>query len=132
MVKIVDFGLASCCDVEQYLYYRCGTPGFVAPEIICSRRDDNRKFTSKCDVFSTGVIFFFMLTGKLPFEGNKVEEVLKSNQHALINFDIKELKLHPKNTISLLKLMLEIDPQLRPSASECLSHPFFRNQISSE
>jgi calcium-dependent protein kinase len=31
---IVDFGLASHADIDKYLFYRCGTPGYVAPEII--------------------------------------------------------------------------------------------------
>lgn len=30
---IADFGLSACVDAEDYLYYRCGTPGYVAPEI---------------------------------------------------------------------------------------------------
>lgn len=33
-IKIIDFGLSSFVNVENYLYRRCGTPGFVAPEII--------------------------------------------------------------------------------------------------
>ena len=33
-VKIIDFGLAAIIDQKEYLYKRCGTPGFVAPEII--------------------------------------------------------------------------------------------------
>ena len=33
-VKIIDFGLGTFIDEEEYLYKRCGTPGFVAPEII--------------------------------------------------------------------------------------------------
>lgn len=31
---IVDFGLATPCDLPTYLFFRCGTPGYVAPEII--------------------------------------------------------------------------------------------------
>jgi hypothetical protein len=31
---IVDFGLATPADIEKYLFFRCGTPGYVAPEII--------------------------------------------------------------------------------------------------
>lgn len=31
---IIDFGLSTPCDLTKYLYYRCGTPGFVAPEVI--------------------------------------------------------------------------------------------------
>lgn len=33
-VKIIDFGLATVIKQKEYLYKRCGTPGFVAPEII--------------------------------------------------------------------------------------------------
>jgi serine/threonine protein kinase len=33
-VKIIDFGLGTFVDVKEYLFKRCGTPGFVAPEVI--------------------------------------------------------------------------------------------------
>ena len=33
-IKIVDFGLASFTNVDEYLYSRCGTPGYVAPEVF--------------------------------------------------------------------------------------------------
>jgi serine/threonine protein kinase len=68
-VKLVDFGLASRCDVDNYLFRRCGTPGFIAPEVINSKKDDTTMFSTKCDIFSAGVIFYFMLTGKIPYEG---------------------------------------------------------------
>lgn len=58
-VKIIDFGLSTFLKVDKYLYPRCGTPGFVAPEII-SYIDENKKYNEKCDVFSLGVIFFTM------------------------------------------------------------------------
>lgn len=87
-VKLVDFGLASRCDIDQYIFNRCGTPGFIAPEIINLKRGCNKKQTTKCDIFSTGIIFFWMLTGKSPFEGKNVEKVLKNNQRAIIDFSM--------------------------------------------
>jgi len=36
-VKIIDFGLATFIDVDKYLFGRCGTPGYVAPEIILQK-----------------------------------------------------------------------------------------------
>lgn len=57
-VKIIDFGLATKVDVDSYIYRRCGTPGFVAPEIITLK--EGKFYDEKCDIFSIGVIFFIL------------------------------------------------------------------------
>lgn len=69
MLKIVDFGLSSFCDVDNYLFKRCGTPGYVAPEIINSNSKDDTKFCPKVDIFSAGIIFYILFIGKSPFKG---------------------------------------------------------------
>ena len=61
-VAICDFGLATYADEEKYLFVRCGTPGFVAPEII-NIRDMSTKSQPISDVFSAGVIFHHLLFG---------------------------------------------------------------------
>ena len=68
-LKLVDFGLATFSDIPEYLFKRCGTPGYVAPEIINAPSNENIHYSTKCDVFSAGVIFFILLTGKSPFPG---------------------------------------------------------------
>lgn len=57
---IVDFGLATNVDLPKYLFYRCGTPGYVAPEIVAL--SDNVHIEPECDIFSAGVIFHILLT----------------------------------------------------------------------
>lgn len=57
-VKLVDFGLATDANEVPYLYHRCGTPGYVAPEILNSK--EGNKYEVICDVFSLGVIFFIL------------------------------------------------------------------------
>jgi len=69
VLKVVDFGLSSYCNVDEYLFKRCGTPGYVAPEIINSGSNENTKFTPKVDVFSSGIIFYILFMGKSPFKG---------------------------------------------------------------
>jgi serine/threonine protein kinase len=59
-VKLADFGLATFASCENYLFKRCGTPGFVAPEIISADAKADVKFTPKCDVFGCGVIFYIL------------------------------------------------------------------------
>jgi len=57
-VKVIDFGLSAFLNDKPYLYKRCGTPGFVAPEIIVSGNDMNYDY--KCDIFSAGVILYLL------------------------------------------------------------------------
>lgn len=54
---IIDFGLSTKMEKQDIIHKRCGTPGFLAPEIVNSTHS---KITSKSDIFSLGVTFFFM------------------------------------------------------------------------
>lgn len=62
-VAIADFGLASFCNIEEnsILFKRCGTPGYIAPEILKYVDDGSHKlYNHKCDIFSLGVIFYYL------------------------------------------------------------------------
>jgi serine/threonine protein kinase len=58
-LKIVDFGLASYADEIPYVFPKCGTPGFVAPE-IANLVDKTTGYSAVCDVFSIGIIFHIL------------------------------------------------------------------------
>lgn len=131
ILKLVDFGLATYADVDEYLFKRCGTPGFVAPEVINAKKGVNVHYSPKCDVFSVGIIFFFMLTGTIPYDGEDFEEVLENNKKAVINFKVKELKNVTPIAMDLLRKMLELEPDSRPTAAECLKHEYFVSEAQS-
>jgi len=58
---IVDLGLAEYLSSPKYLYTRCGTPGYVAPEVLKIKSSDPvQTYTCACDVFSLGVIFHIL------------------------------------------------------------------------
>jgi len=60
-IKIIDFGLATYVNEKKLLYERCGTPGYIAPEVFrFSGSDPSTRYTVACDVFSAGCILFFM------------------------------------------------------------------------
>jgi len=124
-IKIVDFGLATYADCEDYLFKRCGTPGFVAPEIISANAKDNVKFTPKCDIFSAGVIFYILLTGTTPFKGKDFKDILKANRDCNIDYESKALAGKDPRVITLLKKMLVVDPNKRCSAKEALAEELF-------
>ena len=57
---LVDFGLATFEDEEKYLFSRCGTPGYVAPEIANNKNPDAH-YGCVCDLFSVGVVLHILL-----------------------------------------------------------------------
>lgn len=127
-LQIVDFGLATPCEIEEYIYKKCGTPGFVAPEILKANAEENTRLTPKCDVFSAGVIFYTLITGVSPFQSNNVNEIIHKNQNPDIDFKHTNLR---KNRVlrHLIKKLLEADPEKRLFASQALKHPFFQTSV---
>ena len=62
--KLIDFGLGKMMMEKQKSYSVVGSPLYVAPEVL------NKNYTKKCDVWSLGVIIFFLVGGYPPFLGN--------------------------------------------------------------
>ena len=130
-LKLVDFGLATVHDIEEYLYKRCGTPGFVAPEVINAPNNTNIHYKPVCDVFSAGVIFYILLTEKSPFDGKSFREILQKNKKCNINFNHPALDSN-SCMVDLLKKMLNKDPEQRISAKDALAHEFMQKYESIE
>lgn len=80
--KIADFGLAS--EIDADLSLRCGSPGYVAPEIL--RR---KNYGVKVDLFSLGIIAYIILSGRAPFYGKTPHEILARNRDCRLNFQHK-------------------------------------------
>lgn len=68
-------GLGTKYDLKEYLFVRCGTPGFVAPEVV-NIKDMKTTYGPVCDIFSLGLIFHLLLVRKPPFAGKTYNDVL--------------------------------------------------------
>ena len=112
---IGDFGLASKTNLPKYLLERCGTPGYVAPEIANFKTGE--RLSSKCDIFSLGVIFHILLCRAPLFTGSNCDEVYSKNKK--MEFDLDALKYDSidSQAMELLKKMLHEDSQERISAA---------------
>lgn len=73
-LKIIDFGFVEKID-EEFSIKRCGTAGYLAPEIF-----GKDKYDSKVDIFSVGIILTIILTGKHPMKKATVKETLEYNK----------------------------------------------------
>lgn len=123
-LKIVDFGLSTRYDIPEYLFKRCGTPGYVAPEVINAPSNVNIHYSPKCDVFSVGVIFYIMITQKSPFDGKSFKEILQKNKNCQIDYNHPKL-MNDQNARDLIMRMLDKNPDARISAKDALRHKFF-------
>lgn len=97
---IVDFGLATHCEDPSYLFFRCGTPGYVAPEIIALTQSEH--IEPECDVFSVGAIFHVLLTRKSLFEGVKYEDVYRKNKEMNIDLTLPQYSKISPAALNLL------------------------------
>ncbi|CAK56516.1 unnamed protein product (macronuclear) [Paramecium tetraurelia] len=127
---ITSFGLADTVrithdsdsdeDVPKYLFQRCGTPGFVAPEIL-----KNQEYNCKVDVYSVGIILYYSLTGKKPFDSQNYREIIEKNEEGIV--DLSPLKL-TKEGIHFIESILQPDPKERITSQMALNHIWFRNE----
>lgn len=97
--KIIDYGLAVYAEEEDYITYNCGTPGYLSPQVVNNNRD---KMSTKSDVFSAGVVFYVLLTGKYLFNAKDPKQMLIKNMQ--MQFDLSSVKsmLIDKSAIDLL------------------------------
>jgi serine/threonine protein kinase len=77
-IILADFGLAARCEGEE-LTHKCGSPGYLAPEIF------GKQYGKKADVFSAGVVLYTLLSGRMPF-GCNPKEILPRNRKCVINY----------------------------------------------
>ncbi|KJP87667.1 CAMK/CDPK protein kinase [Plasmodium fragile] len=119
-LKIIDFGLAELINhTEGVSKTAAGTVLYMAPEVF------KKKFTIKCDIWSAGVIMFFLFSKNLPFCGNTYDEIKLSIFKD--EPDYKSLKGRlSQPALHILKLMLEKDHTRRPMAAVLLHHPWFQ------
>lgn len=78
LIKITDFGLSKFVDGAALMKTFCGTPNYLAPEVLHSKGDG--KYTNKVDNWSLGVILYIMLVGFPPFSDDNLEHQIKNGK----------------------------------------------------
>ncbi|OWK14574.1 hypothetical protein Celaphus_00000549, partial [Cervus elaphus hippelaphus] len=118
-LKLGDFGLATV--VEGPLYTVCGTPTYVAPEIIAETG-----YGLKVDVWAAGVITYILLCGFPPFrsENNLQEDLFDQILAGKLEFPAPYWDNITDSAKELISQMLQVNVEARCTAGQILSHPW--------
>ncbi|XP_052607527.1 sperm motility kinase Y-like [Peromyscus californicus insignis] len=120
-VKIIDFGLGTQVKPGQRLSRHCGAYSFGAPELFLGRLYDG----PKVDIWTLGVVLYFMVVGKVPFGAVNIPELRRqvvSGKYTVPLGLSEELQ-------DLLSLLMTVNPRLRPTVDEVKTHPWLRKDM---
>lgn len=117
-IKICDFGVSKQIKKGEVIYDQCGTPAYIAPEIL-----KNEGFQgSAADIWSAGIVLYAMVQGRVPFFTKDVQELylmITKNPYTPLQKCSHELE-------DLIRLLLEKDPRKRITGDQILNHPWMR------
>lgn len=126
-LKASDFGLSALLESKRedgLLHTTCGTPAYVAPDVISRKGYDG----AKTDVWSCGVILFVLLAGHLPFHDRNVMELYRK----IARSDYKCPHWFPPEARRLLSTILDPNPNTRISIARIMENPWFRKGLISK
>eukprot|EP00164_Ancoracysta_twista_P000682 GFYU01000904.1.p1 GENE.GFYU01000904.1~~GFYU01000904.1.p1 ORF type:complete len:341 (-),score=124.09 GFYU01000904.1:360-1382(-) len=128
-VKLADFGLSKLMDNDQQLKTACGTPHYIAPEIL------DRAFGStsggygpEVDMWSAGVILYIVLCGYPPFHHDNTPMLFKKIRKGKFEFPSPEWDHVSDSAKDLLRSLMEVNVSKRITAEEALDHDWLRTE----
>ena len=120
-LKITDFGLAKFCSEQSVMTTMCGTPSYLAPEVLVPQTfgaEKSQGYSWGVDVWSLGVILYIMLSGTPP----------KDPQKGILPFP-KQFDKVTQDAKDLVQLMLRPDPRERGDLKDIVSHSWLRDCV---
>jgi serine/threonine protein kinase len=111
-LKLIDFGLSALAKPSEKFRSAVGTMGYAAPEVF------DGSYTSKCDMWSLGVVAYILLSGTMPAtEGRHTFRTAKWK------------KISPE-AIKFVESLMKVNPAERLSAEGALAHPWIANSLA--
>lgn len=126
-IKLADFGLSRSVRPDQLPRTTCGSPLYIAPEVIEAGMHKTRPhYNEKADLWSAGIICFLLLTGMIPFFGKTPHEIFNVVLTTNHNFNHKSWEPISAAGKDFVNRLLVKDPAARMGAAEALAHPWMR------
>lgn len=107
-LKIADFGLARLLEDGALASTTCGTPGYVAPEVIMQK-----PYGKECDYWSIGVVAFILLSGSPPFYEDDNFALFEQIKACKYDFDVDTWETVSDEAKDFIRKILVADPKIR-------------------
>ena len=124
VIKIMDFGLSKILSPNERMVDGYGTLSYVAPEVLL-----RTPYNKEVDIWSMGVILFYMLSGKLPFRGYKEQEVAEKIVYDPLEFDEDDWETRSQKVQDLISCCLEKKKEDRITIDKFINHPWFKKNM---
>jgi len=118
-IKLSDFGLSRVYGEDHMMKTLCGTPQYLAPEVIDKARGMREGYTNGVDIWALGVILYILLVGFPPF-GTNFNDI----KAAKYDFEHQRWENVSSSAKDLIQKILQIDPMKRLTTEQILLHPF--------
>lgn len=118
-IKITDFGLSNIMPASALLRSKCGTPVYMAPEML-----QNRPYDESVDIWAAGILLYIILSGTLPFYADNPDDFLELVLNSSFSFPDSEWANVSEAAKDLIRKILVPDPKRRLSSSQILAHPW--------
>jgi len=122
VIKIADFGFSKNFG-EEKLMTSCGSPGYVAPEVLTCESYDKA-----VDMWSVGVIIYILLCGYPPFYADNAPALFKKIMDVKYDFDDPSWDEVSEDAKNLIRRLLVKDPKERLTAKQCLEHKWVQGK----
>lgn len=127
LIKITDFGQSKILGETSLMRTLCGTPTYLAPEVLVS--NGTAGYSRAVDCWSLGVILFICLSGYPPFSEHKTQVSLKDQiTSGKYNFIPEVWTDVSEEALDLVKKLLVVDPKARLTTEEALNHPWLQDE----
>ena len=124
IIKIMDFGLSKIVSTQEKMVDGYGTLSYVAPEVLL-----RTPYNKEVDIWSMGVILYYMLCGHLPFKGNKEVVIAEKIVNDDLEFEDDEWEVRSKKVRELIISCLKKEPEERITIDDFLNHPWFKKNL---
>jgi len=120
-IKIADFGLSTRFNGPKSLTTMCGTPGYIAPEVL-----NRKRYDAAADIWSLGVTIYIIFAGYHPFQEEdderKILQIKRGDYSFPKQFGWRDIS---SSCINFIKSLMTVSPEIRPNAHGALQHEWF-------